>query len=172
MSPPNPTQDCPIDFPLVILESPYAGEVDLNIRYARGCMRDCLKRGEAPYASHLLYTQEFVLDDNDPEERSLGIRAGMAWGAMASKTVVYVDRGISGGMRYGIGKAASMGRPVEYRSVHYQDAEVVAIDKKTSQGIGGPSITTTDLYVHLKNLHPEIKKAWPWIPETAMIPLA
>ena len=27
---------------LVIVESPYAGDVELNIRYARACLRDCL----------------------------------------------------------------------------------------------------------------------------------
>ena len=49
----------------VILESPYAGDVETNLRNARAAMRDCLLRGEAPYASHLLYTQPGVLDDGD-----------------------------------------------------------------------------------------------------------
>lgn len=55
---------------LVLLESPYAGNVELNVTYARACMRDCLKRGEAPFASHLLYTQPGVLDDLVPNERA------------------------------------------------------------------------------------------------------
>ena len=38
----------------VIIESPYAGEIDKNTAYARRCMRDSLDRGEAPFASHLL----------------------------------------------------------------------------------------------------------------------
>ena len=42
---------------LVILESPYAGDVAANVKYARRCVRDSLSRGEAPIASHLLYTQ-------------------------------------------------------------------------------------------------------------------
>lgn len=41
-------------------------------------MLDALDRGEAPYASHLLYTQ--MLDDTIPAERELGIKAGFAWG--------------------------------------------------------------------------------------------
>src|SRR5690606_3550939 len=41
---------------LVILESPYAGNIDLNIDYARAAVRDSLSRGESPIASHLLYT--------------------------------------------------------------------------------------------------------------------
>ena len=53
----------------VILESPYSGDINRNIQYARMCVRDSLMRGEAPIASHLLYTQEEILNDNIPEER-------------------------------------------------------------------------------------------------------
>lgn len=102
---------------LVLIESPYAGDVLVNLRYLRAAMRDCLLRGEAPFASHALYTQAGVLDDLDPEERALGIKAGLLWGAKASKTVVYMDRGISGGMQQGIGRSIAEGRPVEYRSL-------------------------------------------------------
>jgi hypothetical protein len=99
----------------VIVESPYAGEIETNIKYARACMADCLIRGEAPFASHLLYTQEGVLDDNKPEERKLGIEAGLEIGKRADATVVYVDRGISSGMKWGIKAAEEAGRRVEYR---------------------------------------------------------
>ncbi len=56
----------------VIIESPYAGDVETNVRYARACVRDSLLHGEAPIASHLLYTQEGVLRDEVPEERRWG----------------------------------------------------------------------------------------------------
>ena len=72
---------------LVILESPYAGNVEQNVAYARACMLDCLRSGEAPMVSHLLYTQ--VLDDKNAAERALGIEAGLAWGRVAEATVVY-----------------------------------------------------------------------------------
>lgn len=100
---------------LVILESPYAGDVDANVAYARRAVRDCLMRGEAPIASHLLYTQPGILNDLVPAERTLGIEAGLLWGRFAAATVVYADRGISGGMRQGIARAEAEGRPVEYR---------------------------------------------------------
>lgn len=99
----------------VILESPFAGDVESNIAYARECVRDCLLRGEAPIASHLLYTQPGVLDDDVPAERQHGIDAGLAWGSVAEATVVYCDRGISRGMKYGIANAEAAGRPVEMR---------------------------------------------------------
>lgn len=101
----------------VIIESPYNGAIEANERYARAAMRDSLKRGEAPYASHLLYTQPGVLDDTDPDERAIGIEAGLAWGCMAHATVVYKDLGISAGMQYGIDRAEQEGRVVEYRTL-------------------------------------------------------
>ena len=102
---------------LVIVESPYAGDVNTNEEYARDCLRDCLLRGEAPYASHLLYTQPGVLDDDKPEERSHGIQAGFAWRRVAEATVVYTDLGISRGMELGIADAKTRGVPVEYRQL-------------------------------------------------------
>jgi hypothetical protein len=106
---------------LVIIESPFAGatlaeELD-NIAYARAAVRDSLGRGEAPIASHLLYTQRGILDDNIPSERQWGIDAGLAWRAVAQGSVVYTDRGISKGMEYGIAAAKEAGIPVEYRSI-------------------------------------------------------
>lgn len=101
----------------VVLESPFAGDITKNIEYARKCMADCLKRGEAPFASHLLYTQDGILDDDIPHERQLGIEAGFVWGELAEKVVVYQDLGISDGMQLGIDKATARGVPVEFRSL-------------------------------------------------------
>jgi hypothetical protein len=101
----------------VILESPYAGDIEANVAYARAAVRDSLLRGEAPIASHLLYTQPGVLRDEVPEERRLGLEAGLAWREAAEATVVYVDRGVSSGMSYGISMAREAGRPVEFRSI-------------------------------------------------------
>ena len=99
---------------LVIIESPYKGDVLRNKRYLRSCIRDCISRNESPYASHRMLTD--ALDDNDPAERALGIEAGLAWrntGRIVQKPfafsdeparyervqhVFYVDLGWSGGM--------------------------------------------------------------------------
>lgn len=102
---------------LVYLESPYAGDVEANVAYARACLRDSLARGEAPFASHLLYTQPGVLRDDVPAERRQGVAAGLAWRRAAAATVVYTDRGISPGMKLGIETAQAAGRPVEYRTL-------------------------------------------------------
>ena len=103
---------------LVIIESPYAGDVQANVEYARKCVRDSLGRGEAPIASHLLYTQPGILDDDVPHERQWGIDAGLAWRKVAEATVVYMDRGMSKGMGYGIEAAQKAGIPVEYRWIN------------------------------------------------------
>ena len=102
---------------LVIVESPYAGNVQRNELYARRAMADCLARGEAPFASHLLYTQPGVLDDLKPDERALGIQAGLAWGDAADVTVVYVDYDMSRGMLKGLERADRAKRPVEIRTI-------------------------------------------------------
>jgi hypothetical protein len=102
---------------LVIIESPYAGDVEQNVAYARRAMADSLHRGEAPLASHLLYTQPGILDDTVPGERALGIEAGLQWGKLAEATVVYVDLGYSSGMRQGIDRAEAEGRPVYIRTI-------------------------------------------------------
>ena len=99
----------------VILESPFAGDVDRNIAYARACLRDCLQRGEAPIASHLLFTQPGVLRDDVPEERKLGIEAGFAWISVAEAMVVYADHGISPGMADAMKMAEERGLPVQKR---------------------------------------------------------
>lgn len=104
-----------IEMILVIIESPFAGDVEKNMKYARACMRDSLSRGEAPLASHLLYTQEGILNDEIPEERNWGMEAGLAWGKKASKTIVYTNLGITGGMQKGIQRAKEEGREIEYR---------------------------------------------------------
>lgn len=103
---------------LVIIESPYAGDVDRNVAYARACVRDSLSRGEAPIASHLLYTQPGILRDGIPEERKWGIEAGLAWGRVAEATVVYVDHGVSEGMQKGIDRADGEGREVIRRRLY------------------------------------------------------
>lgn len=104
---------------LVIVESPYAAPtpegIERNLAYGRACLADCLLGGEAPYASHLLYTQPRVLRDEVAAERELGICAGLAWGRRASASAVYVDLGVSQGMIRGIDDAHAHGRAVEIR---------------------------------------------------------
>jgi hypothetical protein len=82
---------------LVIIESPYRGQVAKNTEYAKECLAHSLSLGEAPIASHLLYPQ--VLDDRVPKERQQGIDAGLAWSRVCSYHAFYIDLGWSEGMK-------------------------------------------------------------------------
>lgn len=91
---------------LVIIESPYKGDVIRNKRYLQACIRDCLRRSESPYASHQMLTD--ALDDGDVNQRVLGVNAGLAWrraffhtenGVRHVLPVFYLDLGWSGGMK-------------------------------------------------------------------------
>jgi hypothetical protein len=57
------------------------------------------------------------LDDTKPEERRVGIEAGLAWQNVAHAIVVYQDYGISAGIRYGINLALKRGIPIVYRTI-------------------------------------------------------
>jgi hypothetical protein len=105
----------------VIVESPYAGKspaaIDLNVLYVRAALNHCLHNGDAPFASHGLYTLPGVLDDQIPEERALGMKAGFAFIETTAATIVYEDLGVSGGMISGIKVALELGHPIERRRI-------------------------------------------------------
>lgn len=92
------------EFPgeIVIIESPYAGDVQRNLAYLDRCIRDSLMRGEIPVASHKLYPG--ALDDNNLEERKLGIEAGYHFWQYAAAVVFYTDLGWSEGMKAASGR--------------------------------------------------------------------
>lgn len=113
----------------VVVESPFATntitlpggrqheiEQTENVTYARACLHDCLvSYGEAPYASHLLYPQPGVLDDDVPHERDLGIKAGLEVGRKADLRIFYLDRGFSSGMAWALRFALEIGQECEVR---------------------------------------------------------
>lgn len=90
-----------------------------NTYYARAAMLDCLLRGEAPFLSHLLYTQ--VLDDDVAEERKLGMDAGieLSHRLLLDEDVAHVfydELGISAGMR---SAAESMSPDADVRRIDF-----------------------------------------------------
>lgn len=110
--------------PFILIESPFSAptmpKLVHNVQYALLAVRDSLSRGEAPYASHLFYTQ--MLDDNNAVERQHGIDAGLTIGHYAQQSAVYNDFGISSGMEYGIKTAKDANRQVITRSL-FPDAK-------------------------------------------------
>ena len=105
----------------VIIESPFAARgaktVEDHIAYARACVRDSVLRGEAPIASHLLFTQPGILRDEVPSERTMGIEAGLAWAPIADYSVFYTDCGWSSGMLSALSRARANGRKFYFRAL-------------------------------------------------------
>lgn len=83
---------------LAIVESPYAGDVDGNVAYARTALLYLIQKGYTPLASHLLYTQ--VLDDDKPGDRERGIQMQIETLIRTNaKVFFFVDKGFSSGMK-------------------------------------------------------------------------
>lgn len=111
----------------VVIESPFGRNPDgskctpeeyaRNERYLDRCIRDSLSRGEAPYASHGFFPKPGRLDDTDPEQRDLGIAAGLAWGAAAELCAVYIDHGETEGMTRGINRHVDRGIRLAFRRI-------------------------------------------------------
>lgn len=97
----------------VIIESPYSSDTEegiiANSEYAVKCMQDSIKRGEAPFVPHLHYTLRingtFAFEQNgqsDPTHflgRVEGFNLTNKWRNAAWKTVFYLDKGWSNGMK-------------------------------------------------------------------------
>jgi hypothetical protein len=124
--------------PIVVVETPFAGDVARNLRFARACLRDCLLRGETPYASHLLLTQPGVLDDGVDGDRKLGMEAGFEFKNVADCTVVYTNLGISPGMQAGIDASLAKGYRYEFRELPH-DWEARALEFETTFRTRWPS---------------------------------
>ena len=77
------------------------------------------RRGEAPFASHKMYTD--VLDDAVKEQRELGMSLGFVWRRSARRTVVYEDCGVSVGMQEGIDDATAIGQEIERRCIGWRE---------------------------------------------------
>lgn len=108
-----------LPFRRVIVESPFKATETHSIEqhkcYLSHCLTDCLRRMESPYASH--WGLPDLLDDDDPLERAMGIRAGWAWGDLAEAVIVYGDLGITEGMHESINRYNKMGKPIERRTL-------------------------------------------------------
>lgn len=104
--------------PIVVIESPYKGKVELNKLYLAACLKDSLLKGEAPFASHGLYTLDGVLNDNNVEERKLGISTGFTFHLIADLIVFYTDLGFSSGMLEAEYHAKKLGKPIIYRKLN------------------------------------------------------
>lgn len=95
---------------LIFVASPYAGDVEKNIEYAKEACRYVLNEGSAFFCPHLLYPQ--ILDDDNLEERKLGINMGKEFLDKCDELWVFGNR-ISSGIFEEIEFARRKGIPIK-----------------------------------------------------------
>lgn len=108
----------------ILVISPYSGEEDIkqaNIAYARQCCRMLIKEGYSPLAPHLLYPQ--FLNDDIPEERSLGMVLGRNLVPKFDEAIVFTDRGMSEGMQADIAWCSRKGVPISFKKLSLIDQD-------------------------------------------------
>jgi hypothetical protein len=94
---------------VIMIESPYSGDIDRNIRYLALCSFDAsVLYDECPYASHACMTQhprkkDFFVSDYDKKwdvlTRDQAIHMSQRMRSRCDKTVFYADLGWSSGMK-------------------------------------------------------------------------
>lgn len=97
--------------PMVYICSPYAGNIEENVRNARRYSRFAVDKGYLPITPHLLYPQ--FLDDGMQSERDLGMFFGIVLMDKCSEVWVFGER-ISAGMKIEIDRARCKGYKVRY----------------------------------------------------------
>lgn len=103
---------------LVYIASPFAGDTKHNIERARGYSRFALSKGCIPLTPHLLYPQ--FMDDEDKEQRELGLRFALILLAKCDELWVFGDK-ITDGMSREITKAKRKGMPIRYFTSHCEE---------------------------------------------------
>ena len=81
---------------LAYICSPYRGDVKRNKEYAREITRIAITHGFIPVTPHLYFTE--ALDDNVPEERELGLAAGIELLKRCDFIIIGEKYGVSEGM--------------------------------------------------------------------------
>ena len=100
----------------IYVASKYAGDVERNTAFAVNCCRRVIKDGCMPIASHLLYPQ--VLDDNNPDEREMGLMFGLALLAVCDEVWVFGE--VSSGVAREVAEAKRLKKRIRY----FEEADV------------------------------------------------
>jgi hypothetical protein len=104
--------------PLIYICSPFAGDIQRNIENARRYCSFAVGRKTLPIAPHILFPQ--FLNDNDPEERKLGLRFGIILLDRCEAVWVFGSR-ISEGMAAEIKHSKRKGIPVKYFNTNCEE---------------------------------------------------
>jgi len=95
---------------LIFVASPYAGDIEKNIDFAKKACRHVLNEGNAFFCPHLLYPQ--ILDEDKEDERKLGINMGKKFLNKCDELWLFGNH-ISSGIFEEIEFARSKGIPIK-----------------------------------------------------------
>lgn len=104
--------------------SPYRGDTKRNKEYARKLTRAAISNGFVPVTVHLYLTE--VTDDQNPEERSRGMAAGMKILENCKYILIGDKYGVSDGMKAEMTLAALKGKVMLYE----QDGKIYLVDSR------------------------------------------
>ena len=107
-----------INFPIVYICSPYAGDIKTNVKNARRYSRFAVKKGYLPITPHLLFPQ--FLDDTNLDEREIGIHMELVLISKCVEVWVFGER-ISEGMQREIKRARWRGIKLRFFSSELQE---------------------------------------------------
>ena len=94
---------------LVYIASPYAGDVEGNVTFAKAACRYAAAQGCTPVAVHLMYPR--FLDDRVPKEREAGLKMGRRVLAACEEIWLCGER-MSAGMKAEEAEAKRLGIPI------------------------------------------------------------
>lgn len=115
---------------LIYVASPYTGDVETNMEYAKEACRTVMESGNAFFAPHLLYPS--VLDDAVPAERQLGIDMGLTMLSKCDELWVFGPR-ISAGMQAEMEEADRLGIPIRRMEISEDMLQSESLDMATMQ---------------------------------------
>lgn len=104
--------------PIVYICSPFAGDIETNIKAARRFSRFAVDSGCIPIAPHLLFPQ--FLNDEKLDERQLGLFFGNVIMSKCAEVWVFGDH-ISNGMDEEIKRARRKGYPIRYFTADFKE---------------------------------------------------
>jgi len=94
----------------VYVASPFAGDVEENVRKTKEYCKFVADEGMVPLAPHLHYPQ--FLDDDNPQEREIGLMFSLS--LLSKCDELWVFGRISKGVRGEIDTAERIGMPIRY----------------------------------------------------------
>ena len=103
---------------IVFICSPFAGDIEVNTSRAKRYGRFAVTEKTVPIIPHLMYPQ--FLEEEDPEERQLGIDMGLTLLSKCHELWVFGDW-VSSGMSIEIKKAKRWDIPIRYFSTECKE---------------------------------------------------